>query len=246
MTTAPPPRRLAVRARLLPRVEGLRLAACNQGLSPGLDLSGDWCLVQPLEGGDVVLSVGDVVGHGLPATAAMLALRHALAGFAAAGHPPATVLRLLNDAVCARHPDVTATAVVARFRPSTGTVTWARAGHPPILLTDASGARPLPAPDGLLLGAFPDQRYDQRALRLPPGATLCLYTDGMVERPHGIEQGIAALRARLAAAPRAPEAALAALDFTDRRDDACVLLAQRTSPARPLGRALPFRSPFLS
>lgn len=208
-------------------VGGMRIAARNQGLEPGLELGGDWSLTLPLPCGDLLLSVGDVVGHGLSATAAMIGMRHAVAAFAADGRPPAAVLAGLNDLVCERHADLTATAVVARFRPSDGILTWAQAGHPPILLADAGGARPLPSPDGLLMGVLPGQSYAQHRIRVPRGATVCPYTDGMVEWPEGIDPGTDDLLARLAGAPREPGRALAALDFTGLRDDACVLLAQR-------------------
>jgi hypothetical protein len=115
-------------------VNGVRVAvrylAADDSPGPG----GDWYLAVPLADGDVVFAVGDVVGHGLAAAPPMVAMRHAAAAYAVAGHQPGELLADLNMLLCRQGGWATATAVVARYRPSTGELTWARAGHPPIMV----------------------------------------------------------------------------------------------------------------
>lgn len=207
-------------------INGMRIAVRSQCCEAGPVGGGDWYLSLPLPGGDLVLSVGDVVGHGSQAAATMTGLRYAVAAFAATDTSPAAILTELNDLLCARHGDLTATALIARYRPADGLLTWAQAGHPPMLLADDHGTRILASPPGMLLGAIPAQIYAQRALHLAPGDLLCMYTDGIVEQNRDIDHGTTALIRRLTTTPRLPEAALDRLDFTGLRDDACVLLAQ--------------------
>jgi serine phosphatase RsbU (regulator of sigma subunit) len=198
----------------------------------GVEVGGDWYLAVPLPDGDITFAVGDVVGHGLAATPPMVALRHAAAAYAVAGHQPAEVLAALNTLLCRRSGWATATAVVARFRPETGELTWARAGHPPILVAGARGVTARYEPTGMLLGVCPDARYEHASTRLDPGDVVLMYTDGLIEeRGQGIDDGVRDLAAQVRAGLDEPvDGRLTAiLDRLHRRnplDDACALAAQ--------------------
>jgi serine phosphatase RsbU (regulator of sigma subunit) len=111
---------------------GVQVAVRYHGADARLQTGGDWYLTMPMAGGDLLLAVGDVEGHGLDAAAEMVRLRYAMASFAVTCREPAVVLHSLNTALC-RRGDVTATVAAARFCPRTGELTWAQAGHPPIL-----------------------------------------------------------------------------------------------------------------
>ena len=174
--------------------EGVRVAVRYIAADPGLDVGGDWYFSAPMPDGDVLLSVGDVGGHGIAATTAMTALRHATAGFAATGCPPQQILAGLNALLCGKAGDQLATAVVARFHPPSGELTWARAGHPPILLANRDGVAPLDQPEGAILGVWPDARYGSSRRHVAPGDVVLLYTDGFVERPgRSVDEGVRAL-----------------------------------------------------
>ncbi|MEU8269560.1 PP2C family protein-serine/threonine phosphatase [Sphaerisporangium sp. NPDC049002] len=155
-------------------------------------LGGDWYEATTLPDGRVLLAIGDVAGHGLPAIAQMAQLRHALVGLAMTGEPADRLLAWLNGLVCHRMGEGTATAVAGHLDPSTGLFTWAQAGHlPPILVRDGV-AQELSPPDGVVLGASLDLPYALGSLSLRPGDLLLLFTDGLVERRgRDIDEGLA-------------------------------------------------------
>ncbi|MCU7821258.1 SpoIIE family protein phosphatase [Kitasatospora sp. DSM 101779] len=169
-----------------PPTPGLHTAARYLPAGRGSKVGGDWWDVLALPDGTVLVVVGDVSGHGLPAAAGMANLRHALRGLAYTGAPPEELLARLNRMLCHERGNYTATAVCGRLDPATLTLDWARAGHlPPVVTRGGGEARLLEMPDGMLLGAVPGARYRPARLRLEPGDTLLLYTDGLVERRGG-------------------------------------------------------------
>jgi serine phosphatase RsbU (regulator of sigma subunit) len=214
-------------------VNGMRVAVRCLGADHALHVGGDWYLTMPLPDGDLLLAVGDAVGHGLSAATAMVQLRHAMSAFAAEGHSPRGILAALNALLCQQDAETIATAVVARYRPGTGELTWARAGHPPILLAGARGVHPLGQPAGVVLGAFPEAEYRHAQRRLRSGDLVLMYTDGFVERRGGtIDEGVSAFSERVGAALTArssdrPTAVVDRLDPHNPTDDACVLVAER-------------------
>ncbi|WP_243060133.1 SpoIIE family protein phosphatase [Nocardioides sp. SR21] len=164
---------------------------------------------------DTVVVIGDVVGHDVAAAAAMGQVRGLLRGIAVhSGATPADVVRGLDHAMAALQVDTTATAVVARiehdpayFPGSPGTapravrVRFANAGHPPPVLVSPDGtATVLESAEGadLLLGLDPRTQRREQTATLERGATLILYTDGLVERRGQlVDDGIAALTSLL-------------------------------------------------
>jgi serine phosphatase RsbU (regulator of sigma subunit) len=214
----------------------MRVAVRYVAADPALAVGGDWYLSAPMPGGDVLLGVGDVGGHGIAATTAMAQLRHAMAGFAATGCEPPEILAGLNALLCQRPAGDLATAVVARFRPDSGELTWSRAGHPPILLANHDGVAPLEQPEGVMLGAWPDSRYGSRSGQLSPGDVVLMYTDGFVERPgRSVEEGVRVLGRQVqrvlaeATGDRLGDRLgrlVRRLRRRNPRDDACVLAAE--------------------
>jgi len=204
---------------------GVLVAVRSRSADPRLRVGGDWYLSMPLAGGDLLLAIGDVAGHGVTAAAEMIPIRYALASFATASGEPAEILDRLNTALC-RRCGVTATVVAARFCPRSGELTWAQAGHPPILACDSSGVRRLPSPDGVMLGVDPAARFGHATARLDRGDFLVMYTDGVFRRSDLIDQGIDDL-AKLAADARCcPPGLLDQVNY-DAAGDACVLVAER-------------------
>ncbi|GIH29119.1 hypothetical protein Aph01nite_74290 [Acrocarpospora phusangensis] len=155
-------------------------------------LGGDWYEATTLPGGQVLLAVGDVSGHGMAAIAQMAQLRHALVGLAMTGQPPDRLLGWLNALVLNRLDDCIATVIIGLLDPATGLLTWAHAGHPaPIMVRDGRAGQ-LPAPRGLVLGASPDPPFEVSEVRLRPRDLLLMFTDGLVERrDRDIDEGLA-------------------------------------------------------
>jgi hypothetical protein len=205
---------------------GVHVTARTRTADARMRAGGDWHLSMPLRGGDLLLAIGDVAGHGLTAAAEMVRLRYAMASLAITRGEPAAILDDLNTMLC-RRGDVTATAAAARFCPRTGELSWAQAGHPPILAADADGVRPLPSPDGMMLGVAPSARFGQATARLEPGDFVVLYTDGVFLRSESIDQGIDALAALAAAARCCPPSLLDNVNYDAAGDDASVLVAER-------------------
>lgn len=205
---------------------GVHVAVRYRSAGPGLRSGGDWYLAMPLAGGDLLLAVGDVVGRGLTAAADMARLRYAMAAFATTSDDPAGIVAKLNVAAC-RRDGVTATVAAARFTPGSGELTWAQAGHLPILAAGPGGVRRLPSPDGMMLGVDAAARFGRATACLDPGDYLVMYTDGVLRHADPIDQGIDAM-ARLAADARyCPTTLLDHVNYQASGDDACVLVAER-------------------
>ena len=174
---------------------------------PPLEVGGDWYDVIPLPGQRTGVVAGDCVGRGLPAAAVMGQLRSASQAILPRAPGPAEALEDL-DTFASRIPGAECTTVFcAIIDHAAGTVTYSCAGHPPPILVTAAGEHQLlDRAQSLPLGMLPagGQRGQARAA-LPLGATLMLYTDGLVERRgQPLEAGIDAAAALVAARAQAP------------------------------------------
>ncbi|MGY1665972.1 SpoIIE family protein phosphatase [Geodermatophilus sp. SYSU D00696] len=228
----------ALQASLLPpvppSVPGLALAVRYLPGSRGADVGGDFHDVVPLPEGDVALAVGDVVGHDVTAAATMGQLRSVHRALLAERPGPTELVDRLHGSWPLLGLPRMATALFARLDPATGALRIASAGHPPPLLVSGGRAELLDVPAGRLLGAPPGPAPEWSGL-LPAGATLVLYTDGLVEsRTADIDTGLARLRA--VAAGEEGEVAdpdelcdrlLAALTGPRRADDVALLALTR-------------------
>ncbi|WP_329214615.1 SpoIIE family protein phosphatase [Streptomyces sp. NBC_01485] len=196
---------LALQEAMLParRQAGHHRAAVRYRPAVGaLNVCGDWYDLVDLVGGNRMgVSVGDVVGHGLEAAGVMGQLRSALSAASRVAEGPAEALNVLGRYANVVDGAESATAVTTFIDFDHHTITYSSAGHPPPVLVHADGrvefldratdppldARPTPVPR-------PEARttYDD-------GATLALYTDGLVERRHeDIDTGVNRLAEALA------------------------------------------------
>ena len=221
----------------LPRSTDLELDVLYRSGVAGLEVGGDWFdafwLDEPTM---VALAVGDVVGRGIEAAATMGQLRSAVRALATAQASPASVLGALDDYARRHEVGRMATLVYAQVDLVTGRVHYACAGHPPPLVVPADA----PAAfcwDGrsLPLDAHVTNRSERSTgfATLPEGASLVLYTDGLVEtRERTIHEGMESLRAlaeRERAAPISEfTTAVTEVMYTpEHSDDLCVLVARR-------------------
>ena len=225
----------ALQRGLLPREPavpaGMEIAHCYLPAADHI-IGGDWYDILPLSGGRTALIVGDAMGHGPEAATVMVQLRagaHALAG---AGLEPEALLHRLNRMAGTLKDPAFATCVCAVLDPATRSCVIARAGHlPPVLALPDHTTLVVDLPPGLPLGLGP-AHFQAGQLTLPPGATLALYTDGLVEsRSRPFDEGIVALRAALAASRGPLQGTCDAVTRSLRRrseDDTTLILARIT------------------
>ncbi len=178
-----------------PPVPGLAAAVRYLPASRGADVGGDFYDVVPLPGGQVALAVGDVVGHDITAAAVMGQLRSVYRAQLSDRPPPSAVIDRLQAGWSLLGLQRMATALFAVLDPATGRLQIASAGHLPPLLVAGGTAQLLDVRPSRMLGAPPAAGPAvEWAGVLAPGATLLLYTDGLVEsRDADIDRGLAAL-----------------------------------------------------
>jgi anti-anti-sigma factor len=225
--------------RELPGLARVAGAARYQPAAVHAQTGGDWYELVSLGGSLVAVSVGDVVGKGPKAAAVMGQLRSALAGSLLDGHGPAAALERL-DAFAARTDGASGTTCACLTLDwETGELRWALAGHPPPVVVEAGESRLLSG-GGSVLGGPDRSRYEEVATTLAPGASVVLYTDGLVERRDTqIDEGLRRLcetATRVHALP--PERLVAAITETlleNGQEDDVALLAIRLIPP-PLHR----------
>ena len=241
----------------LPVLPRARIAARYLVAGDEQSAGGDWFDAVPLAGGSVALVVGDVVGHGVAASAAMGQLRAVLAELLAAEGDLGHVLRRA-DAFAARMPALsTATLALAVLDPAGGTLRYTTCGHPPPLVIGIDGeARYL---EGTGTGPLGTGSAPVLAVSaLAPGELVLLYSDGLIERPNRtLAEGMAelAVAASRAVAPGAGPAAaervcqqtVELLTRAGHADDITALAAQRLAdPVPALHLELPSERPSLT
>ncbi len=216
---------------------------------------GDWFDAVPLADGTVALMVGDVVGHGIAASAAMGQLRSVLNELLAAEPNLRTVLTRAEVFAAERATLRAATVALAVLDPADGTLRYTTCGHPPplIISTDGTG-RYLPGTRTGPLGT--GSAPDLATTTLQPGELVLLYSDGLIKRPNGtVAEGMAELAkvaADAAAGPALPTSAgptaadrvcrltVELLARAGYADDVTTLAAQRLAePIPPLRLELP-------
>ena len=205
---------------------GMEVAVRYRPAGPGHLVGGDWYDTLLLPGGEVLVVVGDIAGHGIDAVTGMVTARNCLRGLAVTGAGPAELLACLNRAVCHLIDGVVGTVVCGLYDPGRRMLRWARAGHLPPIVIRGRTATALPLPHGVLLGTDPGASYEEFTTALAVGDTILLFTDGMIERRDiPINEALDEF-ARRAAVPQPSAAVLAdyilAHAASDTGDDTCL------------------------
>jgi putative methionine-R-sulfoxide reductase with GAF domain len=229
----------------LPAVAGAEMAA---RYVPGSGVvGGDWYDVFILPSGELCVVMGDVAGSGLPAAVIMGRMRSVLRAYALETPDPAEVLSRLDRKMQHFEPDALATVLYAIIDPALGQMRVSLAGHfPPLIASPGKPAELGRIGRGLMIGVDPAVPRQVTTVPIPPGALLCFYTDGLIERPGElIDNGLDRLRRVVTAEP--PEAACASVmgalvGSEPARDDIALLLIRcqpgqvgpRIDPVSPL------------
>jgi serine phosphatase RsbU (regulator of sigma subunit)/anti-sigma regulatory factor (Ser/Thr protein kinase) len=227
-----------------PEVPGMQTASRYLPATGGAGVGGDWFDLIPLGAGRVGVLIGDVMGRGLEAATVMGQLRSAANALARTGMPPQQLMHAL-DAVARDLPGQLITCCYLVIDATQGRVTAASAGHLPVLLVQPDarvGQLPIPVSVPLGVGGIPHQ---ETTLPVPPGSTLVLYTDGLVEtrgsdlgtQINALESELRSIFATTSSLEQAADRVLAALlpGSGEPADDVTLLLAR--TPAAPLASA---------
>ena len=172
----------------LPRLNGLEVAARYIAGGQGQEVGGDWYDAFPIDGGGVGIAVGDVIGHDLAAAGAMAQIRAVLRACAVDGEAPAAVVNRLDHLIDALGLTQLVTVIYGVMDPpgpdGSRRFTYANAGHLAPLLRDPDGnVHTLSGGESVVIGAPIDVEHAQVEQMLPAGATLVMFTDGLVEVP---------------------------------------------------------------
>lgn len=180
----------------LPELPGVEIAGRHLSAERGPEMGGDWYDAFQVPDNGLTLVVGDVVGRGGSTAALMGQLRNAGRAYALEGYSPAEMLSRLNHLTITMYPGQYATVLCAQLQ-ADGSLAWANAGHPAMLLEVEGETREVGRTTEPLLGAVEEQQYTEGTLLLPEGGTLLLYSDGLL--PSGESAGAEQLgRAALA------------------------------------------------
>ncbi|MBL3666095.1 SpoIIE family protein phosphatase [Streptomyces sp. M2CJ-2] len=225
--------------RRLPRLPGAVAVARYLPSTVGLELGGDWYDVIPLPDNHVALVIGDVQGHSAGAATLMGQMRTALRAYAVEGHAPDVVVSRANRLLIDMESDLFATCCYVDVDLEQGSAWCVRAGHlPPVLRHPDGRAEIAEAEGGPPLGVMTQADFPMSPLRLQPGTTVALTTDGLVESHEAdIDEGMDDFARRLAAADPAHLGLVAdtLLGRAARSDDVALLLMRYDGMAlRPL------------
>jgi PAS domain S-box-containing protein len=215
-----------------PPVEGLATAVRYLAATRGVDVGGDFYDVVRLPGDEIGLAVGDVVGHDITAAATMGQLRSVYRALLADGPGPGAVIDRLQTGWPLLGLQRMATALFASLDPVSGQLRIASAGHPPPVLLAGGRAEFLPVRPCRMLGAPPSTATEWLG-ELPVGASLILFTDGLVEsRSADIDEGFDRLLAAASSAGTSDpdtlcDHLLAELTGAHRADDIALLVLTR-------------------
>jgi serine phosphatase RsbU (regulator of sigma subunit)/anti-sigma regulatory factor (Ser/Thr protein kinase) len=181
---------------VLPFLPGLRVATRYLPAASAVGVGGDWFDTFVRPDGDVVLVIGDVAGHGLPAASLMGKMRNALRAHALMGGTALDILLRADE--FHRHFDEgeLVTLLVGLLTPDLCTFRYVSAGHPPPLVVGPDGAvfasdhRANPP-----LGLPQPPSFVEEEVAMQPGTSVLLYTDGLIERrDESLDSGLERLR----------------------------------------------------
>lgn len=175
--------------REFPSKAGIELSAHYRPGSTEADIGGDWYDAFETEGGEIVLTIGDVTGKGIEAARLMVLMRQAIRVAALIAPDPKAIAETCNRLLLAEAGDRLASAFIGLLDPQTRELRYVSAGHaPPVLRLPTREIRRLESPSPPL-GAFRDAYFETHKAHCPNASVLVLYTDGLIEISRDIIAG---------------------------------------------------------
>jgi sigma-B regulation protein RsbU (phosphoserine phosphatase) len=170
---------LSILPREIPSVAGLDIAA---RYIPMTSVAGDFYDFIPIDENRIGILVADVSGHGMPAALISSMLKIALDAQTSCAADPARVLAGLNQSLCGKFQGHFVTAAYLLVDTEKQSLSYAGAGHPPLILRDQSAGNTQSIEEnGLFLGFFPEATYTAVEVPFKDGDWAVLYTDGIIE-----------------------------------------------------------------
>jgi serine phosphatase RsbU (regulator of sigma subunit)/anti-sigma regulatory factor (Ser/Thr protein kinase) len=241
---------------VLPFLPGIRVATRYLPAATAVGVGGDWFDTFVRPEGDIVLVIGDVAGHGLPAASLMGKMRNALRAHALMGGTALDILVRADEFHRHFGEGELVTVLIGLLSSDLRTFRYVSAGHPPPLVVGPEGA------------AFAGDHQANPPLGLPqppsfiaeevvmqPGTSVLLYTDGLIERRgESLDVGLERLRSTSEQVLGGPELNEAITELLERMidgprptDDVALLLLRRdATPPTELEFAIEARARSLT
>jgi PAS domain S-box-containing protein len=214
------------------KFDALYLTAESEAL-----IGGDWYDAFELPGGNILVTIGDVIGHGVGAAVTAGRIRQGIFAMAFDATDPAAILGKVNRMLRFQEATV-ATAVVAFISSDLATMRYASAGHPPPIIASSSlPVQSLPY-GGAPLGVAPTLELQNHTVQLDRGAVILFYTDGITEFKRDIAAAETALHNAVAKLVSDPASAHPAVDLqravmgSEQPTDDAVLMVVQLAPAK--------------
>ena len=166
----------------LPQIPGVETSARYVAGSVYTEVGGDWYDVIALDPNHFLFVVGDVSGHGVEAATLMARLHFAIRAFAAQGDSPEAILTKLRPLLSLERDSSFATVLCGKVNVAEHSITLVNAGHPPPLLLNGAHGAFVDTTVFPPVGVGEDKEYQSTTIPVPPGSTILVFTDGLVER----------------------------------------------------------------
>ena len=196
---------------------GLDIAFLN---IPSSKVGGDYYEIIPLNDREIIFSINDVSGHGVPASLLMAIFRSNFVFQLRHGGDISATISHLNRLIAeTTEPNLFVTSFTAKLDCETGILTYINAGHPPPLVVRGMELLPLDV-GGMVVGMFADVEYPVAHFAMRPGDVLIFYTDGVIEAENEKEEEYSLARLGAAVTERRdlPAAAMQAALIEDLRN----------------------------
>jgi len=228
----------------MPKAPFLALAAHYRPADPEANIGGDWYDAALLPDDRVLISIGDVAGHGISAAAVTGQIRNVIRAYALEERAPSQILSAANRFLSMLADSPHLSVWVGIVDPFDGKLVYAGAGHPPPYLVFHGEAEALTV-GGAILGVASMTEHPNAEAMLPPGSRLLAYTDGLIEGTRDVLEGEQRLRAAaLATAGDSPERAVQlvlerATQGTRLQDDVALIVVDVLPVTAPLFFSVP-------
>jgi serine phosphatase RsbU (regulator of sigma subunit)/anti-sigma regulatory factor (Ser/Thr protein kinase) len=167
----------------IPYVPGLGIATRYLPAASAVGIGGDWYDTFSLPSGEVVFVIGDVAGHGVDASSLMGKMRNAIRAQALGGGSPRDIVARADTFHRHFGQGELVTLLVGIVPPDLGSFRFVSAGHaPPLVIAPEGASFPSNGPANPPIGFGSASTFVEEVIPLPPGTSVMLYTDGLVER----------------------------------------------------------------